>query len=380
VGRALEKLVREAREDLGTSEAARVDWQAVDEALFARIEQDRGARRSRTPNRGRAWVVVAAMAAAAAIGIAVRGGHRPAPVAQGAPSSGDRESAEDAVSIEGEATVNGVSVSRAGAISLGDVIETGSAQVAMKRAGKVAVTLEHARVRVTQWREPLVLALELGAVEARVTHVDHGEAFAVDVEGSRVAVHGTHLRVELLPPRKVVVDLIEGVIAIGEAPRSGSVTGTVVRAPAHAEFMADRVLATLTTTGRDFAGSGAPSAAPSPAVGPSPAASPVASLSAPLSPHPGHGTPAAAPPSGAPKAPDLAAVVRGCMAERPHIENVTVLVSTTLYVTASEDGSVQSARFDPPVSPEVNACATPSIYRSRFEHGGTIAIPVDFKN
>jgi hypothetical protein len=68
------------------------------------------------------------------------------------------------------------------------------------------------------------------------------------------------------------------------------------------------------------------------------------------------------------------------MAERPHVENVTVLVNTTLYVTVSEDGAVQSARFDPPVSPEVNACATPAIYRAHFEHGGTITIPVDFQN
>jgi hypothetical protein len=211
-----------------------------------------------------------------------------------------------------------------------------------------------------------------------VTPVAHGEAFAVDIETARVAVHGTHLRVELLPPRRVLVDLTEGVIAIGQAPRTGSVTGAVVRAPAHAEFMADKVLTTLTTGGLDLAESRAVSALAPPAGAPPAAAAPVASL--PAASHPGHGAAAALPAPSAAKAPDLADVVRGCMAERPHVENVTVLVNTTLYLTVSEDGSVQSARFDPPVAPDVNACATPSIYKARFDHGGTIAIPIDFKN
>jgi hypothetical protein len=66
------------------------------------------------------------------------------------------------------------------------------------------------------------------------------------------------------------------------------------------------------------------------------------------------------------------------MAERPSAENVTVSVSTTLHLTLHEDGSVQSARFDPPVAPDVNACAAQSIYKTRFAHGGAATIAVDF--
>jgi hypothetical protein len=78
--------------------------------------------------------------------------------------------------------------------------------------------------------------------------------------------------------------------------------------------------------------------------------------------------------------PDLASIVKKCMAERPRAENVTVLVKTTLHLALGDDGWVQSARFEPPVAPDVNACAAQSIYRTHFDHGGTITVPVDFKN
>jgi hypothetical protein len=66
------------------------------------------------------------------------------------------------------------------------------------------------------------------------------------------------------------------------------------------------------------------------------------------------------------------------MSERPNAENVTISVSTTLHLVLSEDGSVQSARFDPPVAPDVNACASPEIYKARFTHGGAASIAIDF--
>ena len=68
------------------------------------------------------------------------------------------------------------------------------------------------------------------------------------------------------------------------------------------------------------------------------------------------------------------------MAERPRADNVTVVVSTTLHLDLADDGTVRSARFDPPVAPDVNACAAQSIYRARFAHGGAIALSIDFTN
>jgi len=73
-----------------------------------------------------------------------------------------------------------------------------------------------------------------------VVPVPSGEAFAVDITDAsgrvaRVAVHGTHLRVARAGDH-VVVDLTEGVVTVGRAPRAGSTYGTLVTAPAHVEF------------------------------------------------------------------------------------------------------------------------------------------------
>jgi hypothetical protein len=85
-------------------------------------------------------------------------------------------------------------------------------------------------------------------------------------------------------------------------------------------------------------------------------------------------------PSGDPNAEaTLAAAVRGCLAERPSAANVTVSVTTTLRLGLRDDGSVRTARFEPPVAPDVNACAVQSIYKTRFTHGGVASIPIDFR-
>jgi hypothetical protein len=68
------------------------------------------------------------------------------------------------------------------------------------------------------------------------------------------------------------------------------------------------------------------------------------------------------------------------MAGRPRAENVTVLVSTTLHLDVGDDGMVKTARFEPPVMPDVNECASRWIYRVHFPHPGPLAIGIDFKN
>jgi hypothetical protein len=265
-------------------------------------------------------------------------------------------------------------------LRLGDVVETKLASVTLQRASKVTMILEpDSRVRVTKMRETLVLELERGAIEARVTPVAHGEAFAVDVEGSRVAVHGTHLRVQRAD-RRVIVDVDEGVIAVGDAPRVGPVFGAVVVAPAHAEFMAFDALGSLRVSRESATLRWAASKTGSGQGGS--AATPESHAEAQPAPSHAHLAPAAGSgpvPSAAPET-DLASIVRRCMAERPRAENVSILMRTTLRLTLGDDGWVQSARFEPPVAPDVNACAAQSIYRAHFDHGGDATIAVDFKN
>jgi ferric-dicitrate binding protein FerR (iron transport regulator) len=395
MSQGLDKLLAEARSDLGTDASERVDWAAVDAKLFARIERERRTERARfAPSRRRGLVLSGVGLAAAVAIVALLAGR--ARESSGPDDRAAGQSAESVVAIEGTGAVliDGKPVTAGAALALGDVLETRGTRATVERPGKVTLTLEPgSRTTVTHVQGALILSLEQGAVEAQVVPVPAGEAFAVDVEGSRVAVHGTHLRVAREGGR-VVVDLNEGVVSVGAAPRTGALLGTLVNAPAHLEFMAADAAGTLTQT-HDPSAVRAP--APQAPVAAQPAVAsqrPAASASA-APPTPAGqngevrpearnaaGASAKPPPASVEPSPEeaISNAVRRCMAERPHDENVTVVVSTTLRLDLADDGTVRFARFDPPVAPDVNACSAQAIYREHFGRSGTVAIPIDFTN
>ena len=394
----LDKVIAEARADLGRDAAERVDWDEVDAKLFARIEQGRRAERARfAPRRRRGLTLAAVGLAAAAAIVALLAGRTREPL--GVDETAALESAGSLIAIEGGGSVliDGKPAAGGAGLRLGDVLETGGARAFVERPGKLTLMLEAgSKTVVTHVQGALILALERGAIEAQVAPVAAGEAFAVDVEGSRVAVHGTHLRVAR-EGQRVVVDLNEGVVSIGDAPRAGSVAGALVNAPAHVEFMATNAAGTLTQT-HDPAAVRPPE--PQPRAGASlsvvsqrPAASAWRAPFAPAGPVGPAGEvrpearstagtsakPAATLPEPNPEA-AISSAVRACMAEQPRIDNVTVVVNTTLRLELADDGTVRFARFDPPVAPDVNACAAHAIYREHFGRNGTVAIPIDFTN
>jgi hypothetical protein len=402
----LDDLLDEVRADLGSREAKSVDWDAVDRSLFARIEGERKAEQARlAPPRHRGLTLAAVGLVASAALLAVVVGKTREPVeAEGtaaveAAGTLTFQSGDGQMLADGQVLVDGKPATTGAGMRLGEVIETRSTQATLDRPGRLTLILEPGtRAVVTHVEGTLVLALERGALEAQVVPVLVGEAFAVDVGGSRVAVHGTHLRVARLggpDPRdpgqgRVVVDLNEGVVAVGDAPRAGSVIGTLVNAPAHVEYDAADPAGTLTQTHDPAAVRPAfrpmvPDAVSSPVAHAEPlpvhvAASPAAE------PRPEGRAAPGVPPKPAPTASEVRAeaavaeAVRACMASRPSVDNVTVVVSTTLHLDLFDDGAVRAARFDPPVAPDVNACAAQAIYRERFGHGGTAAIRVDFSN
>jgi ferric-dicitrate binding protein FerR (iron transport regulator) len=390
-----DRLLDEARAQLGADAADRVDWGAVDAKLFARLDEERRVERARfAPERRRGWALAGVGLAAAVAVVALLAGRTREPLDAGPTAA--IESAGSVVALEESSDpvlVDGRPVAGGAALRLGDVLQTGGARATVERPGKVTLTLEPgSKTVVTHVQGALILALERGAVEAQVVPVAAGEAFAVDVEGSRVAVHGTHLRVAREGDR-VVVDLSEGVVSVGAAPREGSLMGTLVNAPAHIEFMAANPEGSLQVT-HDPAAVRAPQAQP-----PTTAARavvsprPASSASRAQAPQPGEARPEARPTAGAMAKPALVSsspesspeeaisnAVRTCMSERPRTDNVTVVVSTTLHLELADDGIVRFARFDPPVAPDVNACSAQAIYRGRFLHGGAVAIPIDFSN
>ena len=191
--------------------------------------------------------------------------------------------------------------------------------------------------------------------------------------------------------------LTEGVISLGEAPRVGSTLGTLITAPAHAEFTSADPRGTLTVTHDPGAirpaislDPGIVPLRPVIAIAPPPAAharndvgSPdVHPPAAPAAPHGAPPSPAAAaqPPAPDPNAGDaIASAVRSCFADRTSAQEVIVEVKTRLHLELDADGNVHAARFEPPVPPDVNACAAPVIYHARFTHGGSADVNVAFK-
>jgi len=362
----------------------------------------------------------AALAVAAALAIFVRneaGGVLvdPSASSQAELSAGSLRATEG----PGEVRVDGVLASAGHVLRAGDVLEVDGARAVLERPRKVMWLLERgataapeaaARARVKSAGESLVLGLEDGAIEAQVTPVPSGEAFAVDVATEktlvRVAVHGTHLRVSRTGSR-VVVDLTEGVVSIGVPPRTGSTYGTLVTAPAHVEFDAANLDGTLKVdhapasiraavplvfheaqiTARNdlpVAPVRGPTALVAPATVPRPSG--VERIDRPdraRAPDPSRPEPVVTPPPGkAPLPPReaLAAAVRDCAAARQRPANVRVTVTTSLKLKIAAGGDVETAQFDPPLLPEIQACAAATIYKMKIEEsaGGSVTIPIDF--
>jgi hypothetical protein len=297
-----------------------------------------------------------------------------------------------------------------GSIAQGDVLDTRSGHAVFKRAEPGAVTWsleDGSQVEVRAARGTLILALAKGAVEAQVAPVAEGEAFAIDVEGSRVAVHGTHLRVERQGSR-AVVDLREGVVSIGPPPKTGSTYGDLVTAPAHVEFDSSDPHGTLKVSHElsrvrapqlleppkvQPPTSGRPVSIPLPAptaaaasgnAAPRPAPLPVAAAAPPPPPAAPAAVTSPVPPPPAPARVDpnpegtIGDQVRACA--RKHVEHgdgVVITVSTRLELRIGDSGMVTAAVFDPPLRAEVQACAASAIYGTRFSQPGAASIAID---
>ena len=434
---ALDAIVREARSH-GELEP-RVDdatFNALEDAIVARMAAERSplvddvrasADRAR-PARARVFQIGAVvLAAAAAVALVMKRDPGAALIDHGATTqvelnAGSLRAAEG----PGEVRVGGKAVSAGHVLRAGDLLEVDGARAVLERPRKVTWLLENAsaataRAHVKSAGEPLVVGLDDGAIEAQVTPVPSGEAFAVDVAAGsqlvRVAVHGTHLRVARNGSR-VVIDLTEGVVSIGVPPRAGSTYGTLVTAPSHVEFDAANLDGTLQVdhtpssvrlavalswsawnegqpsglTARADLPHPEPAAAPL-ANGPAAAAPPSETVPRPASvPRPGSGAdpsraaPTSGPPSINPTKPSpaarevIAAAVRDCAAARSRPDNVRVTVTSSLKLKISAGGAVDVAQFDPPLLPEIQTCAATAIYKAKLEDaaGGTVTIPIAF--
>ncbi|HEY8078501.1 MAG TPA: hypothetical protein VIF62_30435 [Labilithrix sp.] len=403
---ALDQIVREAKDDFAPPE---LDWSAMEARLVSRVTNEAPAvlqevRASSTFGSRAMRVGAGFLAAAAAIALVVH--HDGGGPIEGETASITAEPFAGSVRWtegNGEVRVGGLTAQPGQALRAGDTLEADGARVVLERPRKVAWLLEKddgpgvARARVKSASESLVLALDEGAIEAQVVPVPSGEAFAVDVAADgkivRVAVHGTHLRVQRAGSR-ITVDLNEGVVSIGVPPRTGVTYGTLVTAPAHVELDVTDLENTLRVDHNPSAvrapipvasheamiaaaAKDPPKSAnvppPSPAAV-NPAAHPTVAIAEPAGP--------VAPPAAASKqSPPREAIieaVRGCALLKSSPGAVRVTLTTKVKLSVAGDGTVKGLVFDPPLQGDIQFCSAQTIYQTKMDETGAVTIPVEF--
>lgn len=449
--RALDALVAEAKEyldvrapgetEVSTSkhvmpaDVADIDWARLESRVMARLptaslEKGRTGRREREPYTAsgassdtalRFGAVV--LAVAAAVALFVRR-DRDVPLLDAPPVSSESLSASSlrAMPPGSQVRVGGTVATPGYVVRSRDVIEVQTGRAVFERAREVSWLLEQdapaghadgredvarhepaARARVESTSGPLVLGLEHGAIEAQVTPVPSGEAFAIDVRTDRsvvrVAVHGTHLRVGRSGDR-VVIDLTEGVVSIGNPPRTGATYGALVTAPAHVELDAtDLETLRIDHTPTSVRAASSFATPPSPVSNHDPTAvtgtmasgprlpsspAPLSSTTANLKgvvPRPSDVAPITkAEASSPPLAPRdaISTAIRDCAVAQTRTGSVRVTVSSELELRVSSVGTVESANFSPPLLPEIQSCAAKVIYKTKLDETGNVKIPIEF--
>ncbi len=393
----LDQLVAEARE----VNAPEMDWDRIEAKLLDRVERSEHEVRAVAEHRGRPapWLALGGLAAAAAVALTLAVPHNK-PMAQlPTPSSGGSAGELSFQKGGGEVTVGGKKA-RSGAVARpGSVVEAHGASAVFAAAGRVSWLLEDdSSITVERGgsSQTVILALKQGAVEAQVTPVPAGEAFAVDVDSIRVAVHGTHFRVARNGDN-VTVDLTEGVVSIGVPPKTGSTYGTLVTAPAHVELRTGEptrmVIDHAAGTVRRAVDLESVAEENQPAVTVAPPARPLAhadQTTAPAAPAPQLRAPAPAThPQSVVAPPDGDQVVQSAVlrcAEQVYGAGVrsvdgtgvTARYTGSLTIQVRPDGSVERGLFDPPLPERVHDCATQALFATRFSGAGEHKLTISF--
>jgi hypothetical protein len=254
-------------------------------------------------------------------------------------------------------------------LALGTRLTAGNQPLVVEHRGRAQWTLEpHATALVTDAGEFLTVKLESGALSAAVVPNPKPETFAVEVEGTRVAVHGTAFRVERAGER-VQVEVSEGTVAV-EASGTHSAPAFLLRRNSRGSFALDGHTGSVEgNASAVVADGGGPQShrtlakvaliAPatrthqsSPAVQPAKpevSAEPVVQAqSLPVQPSISDIE------SGVSSALEL---MNRCFHDETRTTGNRISASTALTLSVTGDGSIQSVTFAPPLAPAVEDCA-----------------------
>jgi hypothetical protein len=256
----------------------------------------------------------------------------------------------------------------------------------------------------------MTVALSRGSLHADVTPRTDGEVFAVEVERTRIAVHGTSFTVSREGDR-VVVEVAHGSVAVGPVGNRGATHGWLVVGPDRAAFSLDGARAAAWLGPAEVTASAAvePSAVPPTAVIPGGPASRAKRPSVMGSSSPRIDAVAAAPSKGevaavtgtAPRvtrwgegsaatgrdpseqeAAEVAAILRhlsACYEKQASAFGVRFSVESSLTLTILPSGAIREGVFMPPLSPTLMTCADKAIGAAHFPPGEAsrqIKVPV----
>ena len=264
-------------------------------------------------------------------------------------------------------------------LALGTRLTAGNQPLVVAHPGRARWTLEpHATAFITDAGEFLTVKLEQGALAAEVVPDPKPETFAVEVEGTRVAVHGTSFRVERAAER-VQVEVSEGTVAVEPSGshsspafllrrnsrgnfaldgRTGSVEGNASAVVADGHSQSRRLVKVPVARTHPSAPASVQSAQSAQSARPEVSAAPVATAQ-PL-----------------PAQPSIADIETGvssavelmnrCFSDNTRTTGNRVSANTALTLSVAGDGSIQSVTFEPPLAPAVEDCAVSGLRTLTF--------------
>lgn len=300
-------------------------------------------------------------------------------------------------------------------LDVGKIVETGVHAAASDRSDVVALALApNSRIEVVandiegERAGGITVALARGSIHADVKPRPFGEVFAIEVEHTRIAVHGTSFTVTRAGDQ-VIVEVSHGSVAVGPTGHRSSTHGWLVVGPDRAAFSLDGA--------RKAAWLGAAPAVPMAALEPR-AKAPSSASEAPtfhakrlavapvipprveLLPAPIHGKGAA----GSPTEPEVTAWGEGstvdgsdpsgqeavavstilrqldaCYEKQISAGGVRFTVASSLELVLLPSGAIREGVFTPPLSPTLMSCADKAIGAAHFPKGEAarrIQIPV----
>src|SRR4029079_6822731 len=121
-----------------------------------------------------------------------------------------------------------------------EAAESGAEPLSYHRAGVVSFTLApRSRVEMAS-SDPgsMTVTLIHGSIHADVIPHPNGEAFAVEIDRTRVAAHGTSFTVTR-HENHAMVDIEHGAVAVGPVGHPGSTQGWLLVGPDRAMFSLD---------------------------------------------------------------------------------------------------------------------------------------------